>query len=408
MEVCAILNSHMITVSQLLRFVKSLLDEQKVLNDVFITGEVADLAFRSYSGHLYFTVTDGTSTIKCVMFNKYVSQLKKEIKKGDSIVIRGNVTVYEKDSTIQVIAYDIHHKGSGEKKTTLDELKKKLMDEGLFKSERKLSFCEFPKTIGVITSPEGAALQDIIATMAIRNPLVKIIVYPAVMQGDKSAETIIKALDFAEKENLCESYIIARGGGSSDDLSPFNDEKLARRISEFKYPVVSAVGHEIDTTILDLVADARAATPTAACTIICNSSDKYKDFVDDLVSRLKERTLAKYKLAEAEVKSLQSQVFGMSVINKLEKNEQKLAFLRKSLDYRLQDKLTATISRVKNLTEQLEILNPLNILKKGYSITKSGDNLLANCNSLSINDIIVTKFADGEVKSKVIDINMEV
>ena len=396
------MNSPIITVSQLIRYTKALLDEQKALGDVLLSGEINDLAFRSFNGHLYFTVTDGTSTIKCVMFSRYASALKKDLLKGDKVIVRGSVSIYEKDGTVQMIAYDIQQMGKGIKKNTLDDLKKKLLAEGLFSEERKKPFVQNPKAIGVITSPEGAALQDIIATMAIRNPLVKIIVYPAVMQGEKSAQSIIRALDFAESESLCDNYIIARGGGSSDDLGSFNDEILARRVSSFKAPIVSAVGHEIDVTILDLVSDARAATPTAACRLVCSSVEEYKRLIKSDVNILTDQVMEKCQLMEADVRFLQNRLRSMSVEARLSASEEKARMLRKSLDYIAETRTKNAQQRVSMLIDKLDILNPLNILKKGYTVTKDKDNKIADFSSLISDDIIITKFTDGEVKSRVI------
>ena len=253
-----------LTVSQLCRYVKSLLEEQRQLEDVMVKGEVSNLSFKQMSGHLYFSIRDEGGLVRCVMFSRYVQNLPEIPENGAFVLVRGAATLYERDGAFQLMVYDIQPLGAGQGKQDMDALKRRLQGEGLFDPARKRPLPPFPDTIGVITSREGAALQDIIRSFRRRGYGGRLILYPCLVQGAGAPASVLRALDAMEQENLCQAAVIARGGGSSEDLSAFNDEELARRVCRCGVPVVSAVGHEVDFTILDLVADARAATPTAA------------------------------------------------------------------------------------------------------------------------------------------------
>lgn len=271
-----------LTVSQLHRYVKSLLEEQKLLTDLMVQGEVSNLSANSASGHLYFSLKDGGSLIRCVMFSRYAQGLRRLPKVGASVLVRGAVTLYERDGAFQIIVYDIQEMGAGTQSVDLEELKQRLYREGLFDPEHKLSLPEIPETVGIITSRDGAALHDVVETFRQHNPAVRLILYPATVQGAAAPATIIAALDALEQDRYCDCVIIARGGGSDEDLSAFNDEALTRRVYACRIPVISAIGHEVDYTLLDLVADARASTPTAACRVASPSREELLGEIDEL------------------------------------------------------------------------------------------------------------------------------
>ena len=240
-----------LTVTQLCRYVKSLLEEQRQLGDVLVKGEVTNLAYRQSSGHLYFSIRDEGGLIRCVMFSRYVQSLPELPEEGALVLVRGAATLYERDGAFQLITYDIQPLGQGRGRRDLDALKRRLAEEGLFQGEHKRPLPRFPDAIGVITSPEGAALQDILHTFRRRGYSGRLILYPCAVQGAGAPASILRALEQLEGEGLCQAVIIARGGGSSEDLAAFNDEALAYGAYNCPVPVVSAVGHEIDYTILD-------------------------------------------------------------------------------------------------------------------------------------------------------------
>ena len=271
-----------LTVSQLHRYVKSLLEEQKNLSDLMVQGELSNVSQNSASGHLYFSLRDGGGLIRCVMFSRHAQRLRGLPQPGAMVLVRGSVTLYERDGTFQIVAYDVQTLGAGAQQAGLDQLRERLLAEGLFSPQHKLPLPRLPGTVGVITSRDGAALQDILRTFGDHNPWVRLIIYPATVQGAQAPQTILRALDQLEAEGLCDCAIIARGGGSAEDLSAFNDEALARRVYACRVPVISAVGHEVDYTILDFVADARAATPTAAARMAAPSRQELLEQADAL------------------------------------------------------------------------------------------------------------------------------
>ncbi|HPK41083.1 MAG TPA: exodeoxyribonuclease VII large subunit [Candidatus Cloacimonadota bacterium] len=252
------------TVTEINRHLKNVLEN--MVGNLLIEGEIANFTHHS-SGHKYFSLKDEYSTIKCVFFKTYNHYIKFSPKNGDKVVCGGKVSVYEPQGTYQIQVLNMYQSGTGELQKQFEALKKKLFDEGLFAEEHKKSIPAIPQTIGIITSESGAALQDVLNVISRRYPI-RILLYPAIVQGDKAAQEIIKGLQYFNEKNNVDVILITRGGGSQEDLFCFNDELLAREIFKSKIPTVSAVGHEIDFTISDFVADLRAPTPSAAAEIL--------------------------------------------------------------------------------------------------------------------------------------------
>ena len=396
----------LISVAQLTRYVKSLLEEQRQLKDLLVRGEICDLYYRSASGHLYFSLREGESQLRCVMFSRYASQLKKWPEEGSAAVVRGTVSLYERDGSFQLIAYDIQTLGKGMHKETLEELKKRLYQEGLFDPGRKKPLPSMPRTVGVITSPEGAALQDIISTFHRLNPMVRLIVYPAAVQGDKAASSVMAALDRMDGEGLCQSCVIARGGGSSDDLSAFNDEALARRAAVCRIPLVSAVGHEVDYTILDFVADARAATPTAACQLMTGSVSLLREEVLRRQRRLEDSYRGKLESIRRRTERLSLLLSQNSPRNELKKNRQTLEYLIKSMQDIQQRRLERLRNQTLSTLARLELVNPAALLLRGYSITWQGDRVLRHAADALPGQTLRTRLEDGEVFSSVTEVRL--
>ncbi len=278
--------AQIIRVSQLNRYVKAQLEENELLRDLLVRGELTSVSYRSQSGHYYFAISDEGATLRCVMFARYAQHLAAFPQEGSLVIVRGAVTLYERDGQYQLTAYDIQTMGQGSGSADYTALRQKLYLEGLLAPERKRQAPRLPRAVGVITSAEGAAVQDIITGMRRHNDLIPLVIYPSTVQGATAVEALLYALRCAIVEGCCDVLIIARGGGAAETLAVFNDERLLRAVAASPVPVISAVGHDVDQTLLDEVADIRAATPTAACQYCCASKQEVRDVCARLQGRM--------------------------------------------------------------------------------------------------------------------------
>lgn len=390
-----------LTVTQLCRYVRSLLEEQQVLGDILVKGEVGNLTYKQSSGHLYFSIRDDGGLVRCVMFSRYVQNLRQFPEEGSTVLVRGAASLYERDGAFQIVTYDIQPLGEGKGKRDLDALKRKLLEEGLFRQEHKRPLPVSPGTIGVITSREGAALQDIIRALRRRGYGGRLLLYPCTVQGAAAPDSILRALRRMGEEGLCEAAVIARGGGSSEDLSAFNDEALAYGAYDCPVPLVSAVGHEIDISVLDLVADARAATPTAAAELLSPDREALRQRVKDLQNAVVYRAGEQVRRKKARLLQNTRLLSANSPKEQVEKNRQRLQFLVRLLEDKERQKLEGTRERVLHLLRQLELVNPAAMLQKGWSVTLSGGKALTTVEGLAEGTELVTLLADGEVVSTV-------
>lgn len=390
-----------LTVSQLCRYVKSLLEEQEPLRDVMVKGEVSNLSFRQSSGHLYFSIRDDGGLVRCVMFNRYVQTLRELPENGALVLVRGSATIYERDGAFQLVVYDLQPLGEGQGKQGLDALKRRLLEEGLFRPEHKKPLPAFPDTIGVVTSREGAALQDIIRAFRRRGWGGRLILYPCLVQGAAAPASVIEAVKAMEGEGLCQAAVIARGGGSSEDLSAFNDEALAYGVYRCTVPIVSAVGHEIDVSILDLVADARAATPTAAAELLAPDRDALLQRVvtnREAIAAGAKEAVRRYKLRLFQDMRLLS---AYSPGERVKKNRQKLDYLLKSLQDAQLRKTRFLRGKTLSLLRQLELVNPAAVMQKGWSLATVEGRVLTTVGEVREGQRLTTVLADGELVSTV-------
>ncbi len=390
-----------LTVGQLCRYVKSLLEERRELGDVMIKGEVASLTYKQSSGHLYFSLRDDEGLVRCVMFSRYVQKLPDLPEEGSLVLVRGAASLYERDGSFQIVAYDVQPLGEGRGKQDLDHLKRKLLAEGLFASEHKRPLPRSPQAVGIITSREGAALQDIIKAFRLRGYAGRLILYPCTVQGKNGASSILRALGQLEQEALCQAAVIARGGGSNEDLSTFNDEALAYGAYNCPVPVVSAVGHEIDVSILDLVADARAATPTAVAELLSPNREALRQRILGLQNSFRARALEQVSRRRNRLLQKTQQLLAKSPRERVEKNRQKLGFLVRLLEDGEKQKIRETRGRTLQLLRQLELLNPAAVMRKGYAIPMAEGRVLTTVEGLSPGQELVTLLADGEIISVV-------
>lgn len=396
------MNSPLIlTVTQLNSYARSIIEQDPNLNNVFVVGEISNYVDHYRSGHLYMSIKDSQSVISAVMFAGNASRLKFRPENGMSVIIRGRVSIYERDGKYQLYIDDMQPDGVGALSLAFEQLKEKLSKAGLFDNEHKLPIPEFPNKIGVISSPTGAAVQDVLNVLNRRYPLAEIIFSGVQVQGDSAASSICKAIKQMNNTDA-NVIIIARGGGSVEDLWPFNDESLAYEIYNSHIPIISGVGHETDFTICDFVADLRAPTPSAAAELAVPDIKEQKFYVSSLYN-----TLNKYidnylnDLGYDLDKLVNSPVLQkpeLFVDNCLEY----INSLNEKLDECFKNNLTDYSSKFAILCSKLDALSPLKVLGRGYSIIKKDGLVINNSNSLKSGDTISIQFADGSVDAEII------
>ncbi len=386
-----------ITVTTLNMQVKSLLESG--LGQVWVEGEISNLAHPP-SGHLYFSLKDAQSQIRCAMFRGFASKTNGTWQNGMKVVVRAKVSVYAPRGDYQLIVEQMIDAGAGALQQAFEALKKKLALEGLFDEAHKKDLPEFPTTIGVVTSPTGAAVRDILHVIERRFPMVHVIIYPTLVQGNSAAPNIVKAIQLANQDARCDVLIVARGGGSLEDLWPFNEEMVARAVYASKIPIVSGVGHETDFTITDFVADLRAPTPSAAAEMVTPDGEGLLNYVEQHLAKLLRCMLRFIETREQKVLYLRK---------RLPHPRQQLQFYAQRLDdlwLRAQQAMLARVNeaehRFAQRTRTLEALSPLAILNRGYSITfDTQGHAIHEVKQVHTGDKIRTRLSDGEVVSVV-------
>lgn len=396
-----------VTVGQLVRHLKSLVEDQKLLRDIMVRGEISDFSHAA-SGHLYFSLADEYGQIRCIMFRRYAQALHSFPCPGDEVILRGAVTVYERSGGCQLNVFDIQPAGRGKQRQELSALLQKLRGEGLFSPEGKRSLVRFPENIAVITSASGAAWQDIIRTFSLHNPLVRLHLYPALVQGPQAPASLMAALCQAEQDAIADTIIIARGGGSDEDLSAFNDEHLIRKVAACPIPVISAVGHEIDYTLLDLAADCRCATPTAACRAASISLEELSLQLSRACREIDFSVNKKLSELFAALDTKSALLDARAPRALLERSSDRLSVLEQKLSAIQRQKLDTLFLRLDAGLRQLDLLNPAGILRRGYSITTKDKTVITSCHMLSSGDRIHTQLADGTIISIVEKGNLHV
>ena len=398
--------NNVLTVKQLNFYVKSLIEGDSRLNAVMVSGEISNFKNHYSSGHLYFTLKDNDATIRCVMFKGYAQYVKFNVTDGLKVILKGRVSLYEKDGQYQFYAEEMHEAGLGDVTLRFNQIKEKLQKEGLFDTDTKRKLPKFPKNIAVVTSETGAAVRDILNILSRRWPIAQVILCPVSVQGENAVPEMCDALDRLYSLSKADVIIIGRGGGSIEDLWAFNEEKLARKIYESPVPVISAVGHETDFTICDFVADLRAPTPSAAAelcvpdiTEINLSLNKYESY---LKSHLKNKlSLSIARLEKAEISYFFSKPIDSIVFNRLEKIDALYDTLKTNIDKKLTDKNNS----YNNAVLRLDALSPLKTLSRGFtSVTK--DNIqITSVKQLSKGERINLQFSDGKANCEIIEIH---
>ncbi len=388
-----------ITVSDLTRRIKSVLETD--FSNVAITGEISNFK-RHSSGHIYFTLKDEGSQISATLWRGRAAYLTFTPQDGMKVIARGNVTVYEPRGSYQIDVAQLQPLGVGELQLAYERLKQKLADEGLFDEERKKPLPKYPERIGIVTSPTGAAIQDILNILSRRYPTVEVILYPVKVQGAGAAAEIAEAITDFNSYGGIDVLIVGRGGGSLEDLWAFNEEVVARAISASEIPIVSAVGHEIDFTIADFVADLRAPTPSAAAEIVVPNMTEIVENLHNYCYTLEEIVSDRINSYRDTIASLIKSYSFNRPFDLLRQYKQRNDELHSTLERMLSHKLELSKQNLQSLQHRIESLDHQKVLKRGYSMVYRDGNVVSSANVLSKDDAIELRFHDGNRKAEVV------
>lgn len=414
-----------LSVSAITRYLKAKFDVDENLQTVFLKGEISN--FKAHTtGHFYFSLKDETSKINAIMFRSNASKVLFKPADGMKVLVSGRISVYEAMGSYQIYVDEMLEDGVGNLYVAFEQLKKKLQAEGLFDKEHKRKIPKIPKRVGIVTASTGAAIRDIMTTIKRRFPICETILFPTLVQGENAKDDIVRNIEKAQDYDL-DVLIVGRGGGSIEDLWPFNEEVVARAIYKSKVPVISAVGHEVDFTIADFVADLRAPTPTAAAELAVPNMSDLKKHISQLSIRLNESIFKKVNYLKLYLESVKNSYVIKSPMIMYENKRQSLDLMNEKLNNLMigkVDGLKNTLDKlkksyvlkspqllykdkmieVKNIIDKLELLNPLNILGRGYSITYLDDKALKNVSDVKKDDVLSIRLSNGLIKSKVIDV----
>ena len=391
-----------ISVSQLNKYIKDKFEEDEYFANVLVEGEISNFK-NHYTGHMYFTLKDDKSLIKAIMFKTYTGHLDFVPQDGMKVMILGSVSVFERDGTYQLYAKAMKQLGKmGDLRAAYEELKEKLEKEGLFDQSHKKPIPMMPKTIGVLTSNTGAVIRDIINVSTRRNPNVHIRLFPVPVQGEGAGKKIAEGIEFMNKNKLADVLIVARGGGSLEDLWPFNEEVVARAIYNSELPVISAVGHETDFTIADFVADLRAPTPSAAAELAVADINQIKNRIENNRNQLKHLLKNKIEVMKLRYeKCMHSRVY-TNPLQPINEAYFKIDNLTKNIQNAIQIKLQGNKSDFAKMISKLETLSPLHTLMRGYTVTQKENKIVNSVKLLQKEDIVQLKFYDGEAEAKIL------
>lgn len=390
-----------VTVTQLNKYLKDKFDEDENLNAILVKGEISNFK-NHYTGHLYFTLKDENSLIKCIMFKSYAEKLAFKPKDGMKVMVFGSVSVFERDGVYQIYAKSMLEDGMGDLHEQFEQLKAKLEKEGLFDTSHKKPIPLYPKVVGVLTSQTGAVIRDIINVSTRRNPNVYIRLLPVPVQGLGAAEQIAEKIKIMNDKKLADILIIGRGGGSLEDLLPFNEEIVARAIYESELPIISAVGHETDFTIADFVADLRAPTPSAAAELAVPDVYELKQKINNYQNRYRMSLKKKIELMKLRYeKCMKSKAF-TDPTRKMKDQYVLLDTYIKRIENKIKNIHKDKRSQYIEVVTKLDTMSPLKTLTRGYCLTEKDNKIVKSAEQLKQNDEINLRFFDGEKKAKVL------
>ncbi len=415
-------NDKYLSVTALTKYLKYKFDVDEHLKTVYLKGEISN--FKSHTtGHLYFSIKDENSKINAIMFSANAKKIVFTPIDGMKVLVRGRITIYEATGNYQIYIDEMLEDGVGNLYIAFEQLKEKLSKEGLFDSRFKKKIPKIPSRVGVVTAQTGAAIKDILSTIKRRYPICEVILFPSLVQGEAAAGDIVKNIKMAENYDL-DVLIVGRGGGSIEDLWPFNEEIVARAIFESSIPVISAVGHEIDYTIADFVADLRAPTPTGAAELAVPNLVDLKKHIGQLKIRLNENVLKVINYQKLYLDSLKNSFVIKNPLIMYDNKKQKLDSIIEKLNNILKIKMDKNIDKLKflknsyilknsdilykskrddlnNIIEKLELINPLKVLKRGYSVVYKDDFIINSVDNLNKSDKLKIKLSDGNVITKI-------
>ena len=385
------------SVTEITNKLSRIIEQQPQLQNVWVRGQISNLS-RPASGHIYFTLKDGKSNIKGVLWRSSASRLKFLPRDGDEVLVQGGINIYAASSNYQIIVNDIEPIGVGALQRAFEELKLKLSDEGLFDSDHKKPLPKFPKKVGVITSETGAAIQDINQQLQKRYPLVELLLYPTLVQGDRAATQIAHAIRSMNTRTDIDVLIVGRGGGSIEDLWAFNEEIVARAIFNSEIPIVSAVGHETDFTISDMVADHRSPTPSAAVEHVVPDRLELLVHLNGVKNRLNELMTRRFTTQHAEIDVLESGLSPSKRHDTINQLSQTIDGLEAAYKKAVNDKLDVGNNRLQSLAARLDGLSPLATLKRGYSISRlSSGEVVTSSQQVNIGEKLDVQLSKGSL-----------
>lgn len=389
------------TVTELTRYIRELFEIDYRLQDVEVTGEISNFT-RARSGHLYFTLKDESAQLKCVMWRSAAENLLFRPEDGDAVVAYGRISVYEAGGVYQLYADRLEPVGRGDLALAFEQLKAKLAAEGLFAAEHKKPLPRFPRKIGIVTSADAAALRDILNVLRRRYPLASVLIAPTLVQGKDAPPQIIRALQWLDGRNDIDLIILARGGGSLEDLWAFNDEQLARAIFAARHPIISGVGHEVDFTIADFVADVRAPTPSAAAELAVPDISELKPVLSGVQTALTAEMEARLQQARWQVQSLARNLAHLSPRGQLDNARQRTDHLLDRLDNAMHIRLERAVNRLELVQARLAGVSPLATLSRGYAIVRHPDGrIVRSVQEAAPGDDLSVQLADGKIGVKV-------
>ncbi|MBQ4290583.1 MAG: exodeoxyribonuclease VII large subunit [Clostridia bacterium] len=418
------------TVEEVNRYVKTVLDGDPILSSLWMRGEISNLSSPGVSGHLYFSVKDESGLIRAVMFRSSAVRMKFLPQNGMRVILHGRISVYPQSGQYQFYADAMEPDGAGALALAFEQLKRKLEAEGLFDPARKKEIPEYPRTVGIVTSPTGAAVQDMVRILTRRYPAAKILIYPAQVQGDGAPAQLAEGVRYFNATRSADVILIGRGGGSAEDLWAFNDEGLARTVAFSRIPVISAVGHETDFTICDFVADLRAATPSAAAELAVPDREELLQTVDSLEARLKgsiRGTLSAWRrqlehLSKSRILSSpdaflserkrqlseRTERMVQSCRSRFREERKGLLWKETALRAALDRSMLGKKSGFAALTAKLETLNPLTVLTRGYAAVFTGrGNTVRSASELRPEDPVTLRFAEGSADARIVSVRPE-
>lgn len=419
------MNDKYLSVTAITRYLKAKFENDNNLRLVFLKGEISNIKYHT-TGHIYFSIKDENSKINAIMFSRNAEKLLFKPTDGSKVLVTGRISVYEATGGYQIYVDEMLEDGIGNLYIAFEKLKQDLSKEGLFDQKYKKQIPKIPDRIGVVTASTGAAIKDILSTIKRRYPICEVILFPSLVQGDGAKDDIVKNIKLANNYDL-DVLIVGRGGGSIEDLWPFNEECVARAIFDCKIPVISAVGHEIDFTIADYVADMRAPTPTGAAEIAVPNITDLINNINNLKIRLNEAINSKINYQKLYLDGIKSSYAIKNPLIMYENKKQKLDILLDNLNKLLIKKYENSkhkfellknnyilnnpnmlykekVNKLSNLIEKLELINPLGVLKRGYSLTMQNNKIISSINNVKLNSNIQIKLHDGELEASVIDI----